>query len=91
MLLVAVADTVCVTECVVAALPVPPLWPGVLDAVPLPVAAPVAERLSESEKEAVAEPLRVAPVAAFCELDADTVIAAVTVVDGAEKAGFVAV
>lgn len=86
-----VADTVNVAEGVDAALPVPPLRLGVLDAVPLPVAAPVAERLSDSENEAVAEPLRVAPVVAVCELDADTVNVAVTVVDGVVKAVFVAV
>ena len=41
--------------------------------------------------EAVAEPLRVAPEEPVCELDADTVNVAVTVVEGVVKAVFVAV
>ncbi len=86
-----VAVTVNVAEGVAAALTVPPLRLGVVDADPEIVAAAVAERLSDSEKEAVAEPLRVAPEEAVCELDADTVKVAVTVVEGVVKAVFVAV
>jgi hypothetical protein len=73
-----VADTVKVAEGVAAALPVPPLRLGAADAEPDALAAPVAERLSVSEKDAVAEPLRVAPVVSVCELDADTMNVAVT-------------
>jgi len=67
-----------VAEGVAAALPVPPLRLGVADAEPDAVAAPVAERLSDSENDAAAEPLRVAPVVSVCVLDADTMNVAVT-------------
>jgi acyl-coenzyme A thioesterase PaaI-like protein len=55
------------------------------------VAQPLAVVEGDTEKEAVAEPLRVAPEEPVCELDADTVNVAVTVVEGVVKAVFVAV
>ena len=53
-----VVDTETVDEGLAPLLPVPPARLGVLEAVPEPVLAPVADRLSDSEKVAVVEAVR---------------------------------